>query len=457
MRSADEGTPEPRGPRAAAEPGGSDPAAEPVLRVASVAAGGDGVAREPSGRVVFLPRTAPGDRVAVRIVEERGSWARGRAVALRAPGPERAPAPCPHYRRGCGGCQLQHLSPDGQAAAKRRIVADALERIGRLAVEVPAPIAAGPPFGYRNRITLTLERSAEGARAGYRRYDDPSALLDVDDCPLAEPPVRRAWAALRGGWGEGARALPGGDRLRVRLRASAEGEVALDVRGGAADRPGDPERVAGAIDRLAAYHWTPDGAPRRRLAGAPVLRERWAGLALRLRPAAFLQVNRAVSEAMDRHLDARAGALAGRRVLDLYAGVGTRAIRWALRGVEVHAVEVEEDAVETGREAAERHGAPVRFHAARVEDFLRRAPPADLVVVNPPRAGLSRPAARRLAAVRAGALAYVSCDPATLARDLRRLAAGWRVAGVQPFDPFPQTAHVETIAWLRPVMASEAS
>lgn len=418
------------------------------LEVESIAAGGDGVAREPDGRVVFVPRTAPGDRVRVALVEERRSYARGRALEVVEEGPGRRPPPCPHYPT-CGGCQLQHLAPEAQREARRRIVRDALARIGGIEVEVGPLEAPGPDLGYRNRVSLTLRRGPQGVVAGYHRFDRPAELVDVDDCPLAEAPVRRAWRSLRAAWGPGAGALPGGDELRITLRGSAAGRVAILVEGGEPAEPGHPGTVAAAIPGLAAYHWRPAVGSRRRLAGADVLEERWSGLDLRLRPEAFLQANREVSDAMDRHLEEALAPGPGLRLLDLYAGVAARAAGWALVGAEVAACEASADAVATAREAAARHGARLHVVRGRVEDRLEGLLPADAVVVNPPRPGLSRPVARRLASGGAARLLYVSCDPATLARDLRRLGDGWSVEEVRPFDAFPQTAHVETVVRLR--------
>ncbi len=407
------------------------------------------MAREPSGRVAFVPRAAPGDLVRVEIAEERASYARARILDVVEPGPGRRPAPCPYYR-GCGGCQLQHLEPGSQREAKREIVRDALERIGRLEVEVPPLEAPGPEFGYRNRVTFTLRREAERVTAGYHRFDRAAELLDVEDCPLAEPAIREAWRALRAGWGEDAEALPSGPELRITLQASAAGSLALIVEGGDGRRPGRPDRVAAALPRLAAYHWRDAKGDRRRLAGGEVLEDEWSGLSLRLRPEAFLQVNRTVSEAMDRHLERGLAPRPGSRLLDLYAGVALRGIRWSREGAEVVACDVNEDAVRTAREAAKRHAPQLRILRGRVEERLDALLPADAAVVNPPRAGLGRAVTRRLAAGGLGRLAYVSCDPATLARDLARLAPAWSVDAVRAFDAFPQTAHVETITWLRP-------
>lgn len=434
------------------------------LEVESVAVGGDGVARQESGRVVFLPRTAPGDRVRARITEEHGSWARGRAAEVLEPGPDRREPPCPLYDR-CGGCQLQHMGYRAQLGAKRRAVSDALERIGGRTVDVPPVAAAERELGYRNRVTLTVRRDAGGERveAGYHRWDAPDRLVDVDACPLAEPAVDRAWRRLRGAWGPGAERLPAGAELRVTVRGSARGRVTVlveeDASEGSARREAPPEGDPGAVaealgDDLSGYFWRPADGRRRRLAGEGRMEERWLGLDLRLGPDTFLQVNRTMTRRMEAWLDAaigeRAGGPEGRRILDLYAGAGARAIRWAREGAEVAACELSPEAVRDGREAAGDAGADVAFRAAPVEDALADLLPADLAVVNPPRAGLARPVAETLADASLDGLAYVSCDPATLARDLDRLGDRWTVEELRPFDAFPQTAHVETVAWLEP-------
>lgn len=430
--------------------GGTGSADERELVVESIAAGGDGVAREASGRVVFVPRSAPGDRLVARLSEEHDSWARARPVRLLEAGPRRQEPPCPYYG-GCGGCQLQHLERAAELEAKREVVRDALERIGGLSPEVEPVRDPGPPLGYRNRIALTLRRGGGSVRAGYHRWDAPSRLVDVRACPLAEEPVNRAWNALREAWGPEAGRLPAGRELRLTLRASKAGATALLVEGGR-DPKGEPEAVAGAVPDLNGYSWRPARGHRRLLAGEHDLPESWEGVDLELGPESFVQVNRVVAASIEEHLDRlvaeRMGGPAGSRMLDLYAGVGLRALRWAEAGARTVACERDEAAVEAGRRAAERRGTEVAFHAADVEERLDALLPADLAVVNPPRAGLSGAVAGRLADADVGVVAYVSCDPATLARDLDRMGARWRIVSVQPFDAFPQTAHVETVVWL---------
>jgi 23S rRNA (uracil1939-C5)-methyltransferase len=417
------------------------------LEVESVAVGGDGVAREPEGRVVFVPRTAPGDRIVARVTEAHASYLRARVEELLSPGRERVAPGCPCYG-ACGGCQLQHLSPGGQAETKRIAVQDALRRIGKVEVDVPPVWEAGPRLGYRNRVTLTLRRGPNGVRAGYHARGAPDRIVDVPDCPLAEAVVGDAWRALRHAWGEAARHLPGGAELRLTVRGSAAGRAALMVEGGRTGAPGEGRLLAGAVPALACLAWRPTGEKRRQVAGDPGLPESWQGFDLLLGPETFLQVNRRAAEALERSLDEGVGEVRGLRVVDLYAGVGTRALRWALRGAEAAACEVDAEAVASGREAAGRYGAPAELVAARVEDALDGLLPADLLVLNPPRQGLSRKVARALQGGGAARLVYVSCDPATLARDLGRLAGSWRLIRVEAFDAFPQTAHVETVAWL---------
>jgi 23S rRNA (uracil1939-C5)-methyltransferase len=430
------------------------------LRIDAIAAGGDGVGRDDDGRVTFVPLTAPGDRVRAEITTAKARWARGRLLEVLTPAPDRCEAPCPVFGV-CGGCRLQHLSAERQAAAKRLVVAAALRRIGGLDIEVPELLRPGDPLGYRNRVTLTIR----GGRSGFHGLHEPDEIVDCPNCLLAETPVREAWEAL-----EPWTALPGGGELRATIRASAAGRIALLVEGGRT--PGDPEAVADRLPNLESYLWIDDSGAPLLLAGRAWFAEVWEDIRFDLDPRVFLQVNRAAAMAMDEWLAGRlatrfdrgtvrfdhgdvgldrgSGGIKGLRVADLYAGVGARPIRWALAGARAATCEVDPAACEAARVAAGNVGAKLDVREGRVEDHLELMD-ADLVVVNPPRAGLARPVRDALAAGPATAVAYVSCDPATLARDLEHLAratAAYRVVAVQPFDAFPQTAHVETIAWL---------
>lgn len=416
------------------------------LTVEEIAVGGDGVARLDSGRVVFLPRTAPGDRVIAELTENRTRWSRGRVVEWKSRGPDRVTPACRHFET-CGGCSVQHLGPAAQTDALRRGVEDALRRIGGAQVDVAPLTPATKRFGYRNRVTFTLRRKGEKLSAGYHRIRGPR-VLDVIACPLAEAPIQSAWTALRAGWGHGARALPSGRELRLTLRASESGCTALWVTGGLT--PGDPAQILAAIPSLSSYWWRPARGAREHLGGEADFCDRWDGIEVPLRPEAFLQVNRDVASDIDTHLAQGMGSVAGQHVLDLYAGVGLRSLAWARAGARVTMVEANADAVATARDLVRQAGVTVEIRHARVEDALDEALPADIVLLNPPRAGVERSVTERLAAGGAGRLVYLSCDPATLARDLKRLSGGWRAILAQPFDAFPQTGHVETVLWLEP-------
>jgi 23S rRNA (uracil1939-C5)-methyltransferase len=436
---------------------GAGPGDEIELAVDGIATGGDGVGREPDGRVVFVPRAAPGDRVRVRLETARSRWARGRLVEVLEPGPGRRCAPCPVYDR-CGGCALQHLTAPAQRAARREVVRETLRRIGGIEIEVPPVEHEAEELGYRNRVRFALRREPGGVRAGFRALGRPGEVVDVEDCPLAEAPIRRAWRGLRAAWGPQARALPAGSELELVLRGNASGEVALHVLGADRTSDGEPTAVAEGVPGLVSYTREDESGRQRVLAGEEVLLEEWQDLRFRLGPGVFLQANRRVSERIDAWIDARIGDPRGLRVADLYAGVGARAIRWALAGARTSAVEANRAACRAGRRTAREVGARLRFLEGRVEDHAAAARTSDLVVANPPRTGLSRQVATALTGdVAARRMVYVSCDPATLARDLARLAARWSPVAVGVFDAFPQTGHVETVVDLTATQETGAS
>jgi len=340
---------------------------------------------------------------------------------------------------------MLHLAPDLQLDALRQGVADVLRRIGRVEVPVREVAAADRRLGTRNRVTFTLRRTAGGVVAGYHAARG-SGLVDVRECPLAEPAVADAWSALRTAWGDGAEALPAGGALRLTLRAAVDGRVALLVSGGR-DPVGDAAAIMKGVPGLSCYWWVSSSGKRLHLGGDETLLDRWHGLEIALEPRAFVQVNREIAGRIERHLDEEIGPTEGLTLLDLYAGVGLRAIRWAMQGAEVIAVDAQRDAIRTGRRAAAAAKVRPTLVSSTVEDALPTLRDADVIVVNPPRAGLSAQAAAGIATLRAARLVYVSCDPATLARDVTRLASGWKPRFAQPFDAFPQTGHVETVLW----------
>jgi 23S rRNA (uracil1939-C5)-methyltransferase len=412
--------------------------------VESIAAGGEGVARLADGRVTFAHRTAPGDVAEVEVFDSRSRRTRSRLVRLLEPSAQRREPPCPFYER-CGGCTLEHLDYPAQRGAKAGIVRDALTRIGRLDVDEPEVAASPVELRYRNRVSFALRRLGSGrVVAGFHELARPDRILDLDGrCLLPEEPVARAWDALRAGWGRDARLLPAGERLRLTLRATAAGRISLLVEGGYS--PGRPDELLAAVPALGAVWHRPGPGPAALVAGAPGLPETWGEETLELSGAAFLQVNRRAARLLEDYVLSLAGDVTGLRVVDAYCGVGLHARRLARAGAEVVGIELDPDALAAARAAAP---ADARFEQGTVETVLRSVLPADLVLLNPPRAGVAEEVTTELAGSRPPRVVYVSCNPATLARDLRRLEAAYRLDSVRSFDLFPQTAHVETVVSL---------
>jgi 23S rRNA (uracil1939-C5)-methyltransferase len=417
------------------------------IEVTGVTSEGAGVGRLPDGRAVFVHRTAPGDRARVEVTRVTPRWGRARLLERLEAGPDGREAPCPYYAK-CGGCTLQHLEYPAQVAWKERIVLDALSRIGGRD-SLPAPVLHPSPLetGYRNRMGFTLRRGREGSVvAGFRRIEQPERVLDVDGrCLLPEAPVARAWEGLRAAWGPGARRLPTGPELRLTLRATAAGEVLLLIEGGRGR--GDPDSLLERVPELRAI-WGSSGAPGsapRLLAGVPHLEERWLGEDIELHPRSFLQVNRGAAEILHREVLRTLGPVGGLRLVDAYCGFGTYARRAAREGATAVGIETDPGAVAA---AAARPEAGFELLQGRVEERLEEALPADRVILNPPRAGVAPGVMEKLAASGPDRIVYVSCDPATLARDLGRLGPDFRVARIQVFDLFPQTARVETVLTL---------
>jgi 23S rRNA (uracil1939-C5)-methyltransferase len=414
------------------------------IDIHGIAAGGAGVGRDADGRAVFVHRTAPGERVSARLIEVRKRWARGRLERVLDAAPERREAPCRFYDR-CGGCTLEHLRYDAQLKAKAAIVRDALSRIGGIAIDSPDVVASPRELRYRNRVSFTLVRLRDGSvRAGFHELDRPDRVLDIDEaCLLPEAPVAAAWGDVRRAWGRGASRLPSGARLRLTLRGTSAGRISLLVQGGYS--AGRPDELLARIPSLAGiWHQPQPGDEPVLLAGTAELTESWAGEDLTLGGAVFLQVNREAAALLDARVLELAGDVSGRTVVDAYCGVGLHARRLARRGARVRGIELDARAVQE----AQRTVPDAAFAAARVEDALPSMLPADLVILNPPRAGVADEAITALRDVPPSRIIYVSCDPATLARDLKRLAPVFELRSIRCFDLFPQTAHVESVVEL---------
>ncbi len=415
------------------------------LQIERIVAGGDGLARRPDSPVVFVPRTAPGEQVEVEYVEKHRQWARARLLRVLEPAPQRRVAPCPYYE-ACGGCQLQHLDYSAQLEAKAGIVAENLRRLAGLDVSLPEVVPSHNQLEYRNRVTFILRRGTEGLVAGFHAFGSAPGVVDIPMCPLAEPPINRAWASLRANWGPGAAHLPAGAELRLTLRATVAGCVGLAIQGGSGR--GEPEALLEAVEWIDTVWGIDRGGGIAWCVGRPVLEERWGGHRLNLAGMAFLQVNREMAAGLETYVLERGGDLEGRRVVDAYCGFGVRALELARRGARAVGIDSDAAAIDYAQKGAVASGLAARFVAAQVERALSQELPADLVILNPPRRGITGPVVRALLGQPPARVVYVSCDPATLSRDLKALASRFDLLDLRAFDMFPQTAQVEVVASL---------
>ena len=413
------------------------------LNVDAITSEGAGVGRLRGGRVVFVHRTAPGDRVLVEITSVHRRWARARMLELLEAGPDRREPLCPHYEL-CGGCTVEHLTYPAQVALKGKLVTEALNRIGkRHSLPEPGLNPSSRETRYRNRVTLTLVRTTGGeVTAGFNRLESPGSILDVDGrCLLPEEPIATVWDGLRKEWGRGARRLPAGPRLRLTLRVVDSGDVLLLIEGG--ETRGDPEALIATVPELRSIWHRKAGSfdPPCLIAGEPRLTEVWHGEEVEVRPTGFLQVNREAAGRLHDHVIEVSGEVRGKRVVDAYCGFGALGRQLALNGAVAVGIELNPEAV---RMSMDHRVSAFQVLQGRVEELLPRTFPTDLVILNPPRIGVGAGVMEGLAKARPGRIIYVSCDPATLARDIRRLGDAYRVSRLQVFDLFPQTAHVET-------------
>jgi 23S rRNA (uracil1939-C5)-methyltransferase len=372
------------------------------LEVTALAAGGDGVGRDASGRVTFVPRTAPGDRVRVRIVHHTSSFARAEPVELVGSGAARVEPPCPHFLRGCGGCQWQHVAATEQRAAKQALVAGGLRKLAGLRVH---PIAEpAPMLGWRRRARFHVERGRAGlyAQGGHR-------VVAIDRCPQLEPALEEAYALV-------AAATPPDGELALVL--AHDGRIAV-----ATERPW--RGAARLVGRAGIAGVLAGGAPHGdvTLEIEPGL---WGG------PWDFAQASRAGNAALIAQARAALGPGPG-RLLELYAGAGNFTRGFAADGWTV-----------VPSDAAMPVQPPPDFVAATAHDALARLPgPWDAIALDPPRTGAAE-AIEGILRASPRTIVYVSCDVATLARDAARLA-GYRATDAWPLDVMPQTAHLEVV------------
>ncbi len=415
-----------------------------LVRIEKLVYGGEGLGRV-DGRVIFVPLVLPGEAVTAEPVKEQPGLAHARLVEVLEPSSLRVDALCPYFGR-CGGCHYQHTGYADQLRFKTEILRETLARIGKF--EPPEPeVIAGEPWNYRNRTQLKTEKSGGAFRLGYFELGS-NRLLPVDVCPISSPAINRVIPQL---CHLGQRPdFPVG-KGQIEILASHDDTVLLLNVTSATAWPetllsAARERIPGLVS-IAVFS-APERPPR--IFGKGHLTYRAGGLDYRVSHGSFFQVNRCL---IDSFAAAATDGLSGERALELYAGAGYFTLPLARRFGSIAAVESSQRALRDLDSNRMRAGCSnVEVHHAPSEQFLqqwnaRKGKTPDAVLLDPPRAGLGRQAAERLAAVGANSIVYVSCDPATLARDLAALLGrGYRLARLRMLDLFPQTFHIEAIA-----------
>lgn len=438
-----------------------------TLEITGYTAEGMGVARW-EGRVVFIPGTILGERWEVQLLKIKTNVAWGRAVRLLAPSPERVALDCPLAGR-CGGCQYRHMTYEEELRAKRQRVQDALSRVGGVSLELPQVLGAETPLRYRNKVQFPVAQEKRGLAVGYYRARSHD-VLDVDDCllqPEAVTTLRRAFK----GWMERYR-VPAYDEgtcqgliRHLYVRTNQAGEALCCVVANGTRLPHAPELVQAlrqAVPSLAGLVLNTNtkdtnvilGPNYRTIWGRDFLEERLCGMTFRLSVPSFFQINRAQTERLYAQALEFAGLTGRETVLDLYCGIGTISLALAQRAGQVIGAEIVPEAVQDAQANAARNQVDnARFLCGDAGEaafqLAAEGVRPQVICVDPPRKGLAPEVPEILASMAPERIVYVSCDPATLARDVKRFGElGYPAVKARAVDLFPRTAHVETVVLL---------
>ncbi|MGQ9632898.1 MAG: class I SAM-dependent RNA methyltransferase [Bryobacteraceae bacterium] len=384
--------------------------------------GGRGLGRL-EGEVVLIPFVLPGERVRVRVERRRSGLGEAALAEVVAASQARVEPPCPYFGR-CGGCQYQHASYEAQLEHKAAILRETLQRVGKLPAPEELRVVAAEPYGYRNRAQFHIQ----GGRIGFRQAGS-NRLCPVEKCLICSPRINLALGELL--------AMAGDSKWPsfVRTLELFTNEVEVQVNILSTERPLARRFFEWCGERLAG-------------ADAAILEYAACGERFRVSRRSFFQVNRFL---LERLVEEAMKDIAGEEAWDLYAGVGLFSVLLARRFAVVTAVESGAEAARDLKFNAQRASLPIRVLHAAVENFLAGCAHApEFVLADPPRAGLGPAVVQHLVRLHPPVLAVVSCDPATLARDLAGLTAGgYRLESMTLVDLFPQTYHIETVARLK--------
>jgi 23S rRNA (uracil1939-C5)-methyltransferase len=390
--------------------------------------GGETMGRLPDGRAVFVPFGLPGEKVRVRLTEEKKNFARGEIVDILEPSKDRIQSRCRHFG-DCGGCHYQNLPYEKQLSTKMDILIDQLRRIGKIENPPVQPMTACPTsWNYRNHIQFSLDNNG---KLGFQAPNS-NRVIPISECHLPAPAIDDFWHQLE--------FEPETDVERVSLRAGKDDDLMLVLE---SDSPEAPELEIEAGISIA--HVYEDSAVI--IAGNDHIVINVLGRDFKVSAASFFQVNTVMAEKMVEHLLAYLPVSASTTLLDVYCGVGLFSAFFASKCGRVIGIEASESSCEDFAVNLDEFE-NVELYEGFAEDVIPHleAEP-DIVLVDPPRAGLDKAVVDGILKLSPSLIAYVSCDPSTLARDAARfINGGYKLKEVTPFDLFPQTYHIESIS-----------
>lgn len=439
---------------------------EPLrVTIEKLVQGGYGLARD-GGQAIFVRGAIPGETLDVSVAQSHKQYREAAVVGIVEASADRVTPPCPVYGT-CGGCHLQHIRYDAQLALKREMFLETLARVGKIelpdAAHVPPVVAASQDYGTRSVVRFAVLRQNDGLSLGFHR-EGSAKVIPVTDCVVLPDSLRAVVAQLSVRLAAWSRPSCRIESIELRASTSSSDVLAVLQTDARAKRQSDAvfqlmrglPGLVGCVVQGAAEARSPRWAE-----GQEWVSERLDDMLIRISDRSFLQSNWSINKLLSETVVDWAAPTPGLRVLELYAGIGTLGLPLAKRGALVTLVEGNPTALADARRAAEgNHIGRCRFRPMAAEAFLPTATPGDydLVLIDPPRTGLTPEALDGVAALKAPRLLYVSCDPATLARDLGRLRAAvsapdrvYTIARLHTFDMFPQTAHLEALVELHRV------
>jgi len=401
-----------------------------TVELEAFAYGGESIGRLEDGRAVFVPYSLPGEKVRIELVEDKKRFARGELIEVIDSSPRRIKPRCPYYSR-CGGCHYQHIPYEDQLASKSEILRDTLQRIGKItAPQIEPLVPSSTPWNYRNHVQFHI---AQNGQLGFQEPGGGS-VIPVQECYLPVDPINQVWPLLD------LETIPGIDRIGLRVGDYDEVMINLNSR--------DPEPVELMVDMPVSIVYTGPGG-NIVLAGDDHISMTVLDRQFKISAGSFFQVNTLMASEMVQHILSTLSLTDKKILVDAYCGVGLFSAFLAPVVESIIGIETAPSACDDFVINLEEFD-NVELYQAPVGNVLPSIDPnPDIMIVDPPRAGLDRWTIDGILNLKPEVLVYVSCDPATLSRDIHRLSkGGYMLNQITPFDLFPQTFHIESISIL---------